>query len=114
MDRVAFSIFGIDVMWYGILMASGMILGTLIALKEAKNKCKPVLLEPIMKVDVVTPEDSEDLDPSFGGTADSDPSFGLGVKPKFEILIKSGDTVVVLGCGPIGLTAIKWCLFKGK
>jgi len=37
MDRVAFSIFGIDVMWYGILMASGMILGTLIAIKEAKR-----------------------------------------------------------------------------
>ena len=37
MDRVAFSIFGIDVMWYGILMAMGMILGTLIALKEAKR-----------------------------------------------------------------------------
>ena len=37
MDRVAFSIFGIDVMWYGILMASGMILGTIIALKEAKR-----------------------------------------------------------------------------
>ncbi len=27
------------------------------ALKEARNKCKPVLLEPIMKVDVVTPEE---------------------------------------------------------
>jgi len=27
------------------------------ALKEAKNKCKPVLLEPIMKVAVVTPEE---------------------------------------------------------
>lgn len=27
------------------------------ALKEAKNKCKPVLLEPIMKVDVVVPEE---------------------------------------------------------
>ena len=27
------------------------------ALKEAKNKCKPVLLEPIMKVDVVTPDE---------------------------------------------------------
>ena len=26
------------------------------ALKEAKNKCKPVLLEPIMKVEVVVPE----------------------------------------------------------
>ena len=37
MDRVAFSIFGIDVMWYGILMATGMILGTIIALKEAKR-----------------------------------------------------------------------------
>lgn len=37
MDRVAFTIFGIDVMWYGILMATGMILGTVIALKEAKR-----------------------------------------------------------------------------
>ena len=37
MDRIAFTVFGIDVMWYGILMAVGMILGTLIALKEAKR-----------------------------------------------------------------------------
>ena len=28
-----------------------------IALKEAKNKCKPVILEPIMKVQVVVPEE---------------------------------------------------------
>ncbi len=28
-----------------------------LALKEAKNKCDPVLLEPIMKVDVTTPEE---------------------------------------------------------
>ena len=27
------------------------------ALKEAKNKCKPVLLEPIMKVQVVVPDE---------------------------------------------------------
>ena len=27
------------------------------ALKEAKNKCKPVLLEPIMKVDVTVPDE---------------------------------------------------------
>ena len=27
------------------------------ALKEAKNKCKPVILEPIMKVDIVVPEE---------------------------------------------------------
>ncbi len=27
------------------------------ALKEAKNRCKPVILEPIMKVDVVVPEE---------------------------------------------------------
>lgn len=37
MDRVAFTIFGIDVMWYGILMATGMILGTFLAIKEAKR-----------------------------------------------------------------------------
>ncbi len=27
--------------------------------------------------------------------------------------MKEGDIVVVLGCGPIGLTAIKWAAFKG-
>ena len=37
MDRVAFSIFGIDVMWYGILMALGMIIGTLLAIKEGRR-----------------------------------------------------------------------------
>ncbi|WP_334298965.1 prolipoprotein diacylglyceryl transferase [Romboutsia sp. 1001713B170131_170501_G6] len=37
MDRVAFNIFGIDVMWYGVLMATGMILGTIIALRESKR-----------------------------------------------------------------------------
>lgn len=37
MNRVAFNIFGIDVMWYGILIAIGMLLGVYIALKEAKR-----------------------------------------------------------------------------
>ncbi|WP_027701456.1 prolipoprotein diacylglyceryl transferase [Metaclostridioides mangenotii] len=37
MDRVAFSLFGIDVMWYGILMAAGMMAAILIALKESKR-----------------------------------------------------------------------------
>lgn len=27
--------------------------------------------------------------------------------------VKSGDIVVVLGCGPIGLTSIKWAILKG-
>lgn len=27
--------------------------------------------------------------------------------------VKAGDTVVVLGCGPVGLLTIKWCIFKG-
>jgi len=27
--------------------------------------------------------------------------------------VKSGDTVVVLGCGPVGLLTIKWCIFLG-
>ena len=27
--------------------------------------------------------------------------------------VKAGDTVVVLGCGPIGLMTIKWCILKG-
>ena len=37
MDRVAFSIFGIDVMWYGVLISTGVLIGVLIALKEAKR-----------------------------------------------------------------------------
>ena len=32
-------------------------IATSMALKETLNKCKPVLLEPIMKVEVTTPEE---------------------------------------------------------
>lgn len=37
MDRVAFTLFGIDIMWYGILLAIGMLSATFIALKESKR-----------------------------------------------------------------------------
>ncbi len=37
MDPVAFRIFGIDVMWYGVIISSGVLLGVIIALKEAKR-----------------------------------------------------------------------------
>jgi len=37
MDPVAFKIFGIEVMWYGILISIGVIIGTLLALREAKR-----------------------------------------------------------------------------
>lgn len=37
MDRVAFEIFGISVMWYGVLIAIGMALGILLALRRAKK-----------------------------------------------------------------------------
>lgn len=37
MDPVAFSLFGLEVRWYGILIASGVLLGTLIALRQAKR-----------------------------------------------------------------------------
>lgn len=37
MDPIAFRIFGLDIRWYGILIASGVLIGTLIALKEAKR-----------------------------------------------------------------------------
>lgn len=37
MNPVAFSIFGIDIMWYGILISLGVLLGVLIALKECKR-----------------------------------------------------------------------------
>ncbi|WP_297810666.1 prolipoprotein diacylglyceryl transferase [uncultured Finegoldia sp.] len=36
MDRVAFSIFGIDIMWYGILISLGVVLGYLVAVRLAK------------------------------------------------------------------------------
>jgi len=37
MDRVAFNIFGIEVMWYGVLISVGVLLGILAALKECKR-----------------------------------------------------------------------------
>ena len=37
MNRVAFTIFGLDIMWYGVLMASAMLLCVLLALKEGKR-----------------------------------------------------------------------------
>jgi prolipoprotein diacylglyceryl transferase len=37
MGRVAFEIFGISVMWYGVLIAIGMALGILLALRRAKK-----------------------------------------------------------------------------
>ena len=37
MDPVAFSILGLEVRWYGILIASGVLIGTLIALRQAKR-----------------------------------------------------------------------------
>ena len=37
MSRVAFSIFGLDIMWYGVLMASDIILFLFLALKEGKR-----------------------------------------------------------------------------
>ena len=37
MNRVAFTIFGLDIMWYGVLMASAMILCVFLALKEGKR-----------------------------------------------------------------------------
>ncbi|MFA5575997.1 MAG: prolipoprotein diacylglyceryl transferase [Tissierellaceae bacterium] len=37
MDPIAFRIFGLDIRWYGILIATGVLIGTFIALKEAKR-----------------------------------------------------------------------------
>lgn len=37
MSRIAFSIFGLDIMWYGILIAFGMALAVTISTKEAKR-----------------------------------------------------------------------------
>lgn len=37
MNPVAFNIFGIPIMWYGILIASGMFIGTILALRESRR-----------------------------------------------------------------------------
>lgn len=37
MNRVAFTVFGLDIMWYGVLMASAMILCVVLALREGKR-----------------------------------------------------------------------------
>jgi len=37
MDPVAFRIFGIEIMWYGVLISLGVLLGVLFALKECKR-----------------------------------------------------------------------------
>ena len=38
MDPVAFSIYGIEVRWYGIIIALAVVVGTFIALREAKRR----------------------------------------------------------------------------
>ena len=38
MNNVAFSIFGKEIYWYGIIIATGLILGVIIGLREAKRK----------------------------------------------------------------------------
>lgn len=37
MGRIAFTIFGVDIAWYGLLIAIGMMLGVFLAVKRAKN-----------------------------------------------------------------------------
>lgn len=37
MDPIAFEVFGIAVRWYGILISSGMIIGTILAIRETKR-----------------------------------------------------------------------------
>ena len=37
MDPIAFSIFGVDVAWYGIFISMAVLIGTFIAMKEAKR-----------------------------------------------------------------------------
>ncbi|WP_459195411.1 prolipoprotein diacylglyceryl transferase [Wukongibacter baidiensis] len=37
MNPIAFEVFGIAVRWYGILISSGMIIGTILAIREAKR-----------------------------------------------------------------------------
>jgi len=37
MDRAAFTLFGIDVMWYGVIIAAGLLLGIILSLKECRR-----------------------------------------------------------------------------
>lgn len=37
MNPIAFSVFGIDIRWYGILIASAMLIGTLLAIRESRR-----------------------------------------------------------------------------
>jgi len=37
MNPVAFTLFGIDIMWYGILITTGIVLGTILAIKESRR-----------------------------------------------------------------------------
>ncbi len=37
MDPVAFSIFGIDIMWYGILISTGVLIGIIVSLRECRR-----------------------------------------------------------------------------
>lgn len=37
MDRIAFTVFGVDIAWYGMLIALGMMLGVALAVKRAKD-----------------------------------------------------------------------------
>ena len=37
MNPVAFTIFGIDVMWYGVIISTGVLIGVVLALREAKR-----------------------------------------------------------------------------
>ena len=40
-DRVAFTLFGRDIYWYGVLMALGILVATLLASRESKRKKLP-------------------------------------------------------------------------
>jgi len=37
MDKVAFTLFGIDVMWYGVIISAGLLLGIILSLKECRR-----------------------------------------------------------------------------
>ena len=37
MDPVAFELFGLEIRWYGILIASGVLIGTILGLRKQKS-----------------------------------------------------------------------------
>ena len=48
LDRVAFTVFGRNVYWYGIFIGLAVVLGVLMAMKEASGRDSPLICTLIL------------------------------------------------------------------